>query len=120
MAVRTPADLRERAVAAVHAGMARPEVARAYGVSLRSIERWVARGRRGEGLADRPRPGRPPKVSLAQRPALAAQAAAHPDATLARHRALWEAATGARLGLSTVARELRRLGLTVKKNARRP
>lgn len=39
MATRIPADLRERAVAAGHAGMARPEVARA---------------RRGEPLADHP------------------------------------------------------------------
>lgn len=115
MAARTPADLRERAVAAVGSGMARPEVARAYRVSPRSLERWLARARRGESLADRPRPGRPPKVVPEQRPALAAQAAAHPDATLAEHRALWEGATGARLGVSTLARELARLGLTRKK-----
>ena len=115
MAVRTPADLRERAVAAVHAGTARPEVARAYGVSVRSIERWLGRAGRGEPLADRPRPGRPPKVDPAQRAALAAQAAARPDATLAQHCAAWAAATGARLGPSTMAREPARLGLTRKK-----
>ncbi len=45
MAARTPADLRERAVAAVETGMARPEVARAFGVSPRSVERWLARAR---------------------------------------------------------------------------
>jgi len=120
MASRTPADLRERAVAAVDAGLARPEVARAYRVSLRSVERWLAKARRGEPLADRPRPGRPPKVAPAQRPALAAQAAAHPDATLTGHCALWADATGTRLGTSTMARELARLDLTVKKNAGRP
>lgn len=115
MAARTPADLRERAVVAVETGMARPEVARAFRVSPRSIERWVARARRGEPLADRPRPGRPPKVAPAQRPALAAQAAAHPDATLDEHRERWGAATGVRVGRSTMARELARLGLTLKK-----
>ena len=39
MATRTPADLRERAVAAVDAGMARSEVARASRVHLRTLER---------------------------------------------------------------------------------
>ena len=116
MAVRPPADLRGRAVAAVHAGMARPEVARAYGVSLRSLERWLGRARRGEPLADRPRPGWPPKVAPAQRAALAAQVASHPDATLAQHCAAWAAATGVRVAPSTMAREFARLGLTRKQS----
>jgi len=115
MTARNPADLRERAIAAVDAGMARPEVARAYRVHPRTLERWLARARRGEPLADRPRPGRPPRVAPAQRAALAAQAAAAPDATLDQHRAAWEGATGVRLGRSTVGRELARLGLTLKK-----
>ena len=115
MGTRTPAGLRERAVAAAAAGLAGPEVARAYGVSLRSLERWLARARRREPLADRPRSGRPPKVAPHRRPALAAQAAAHPDATLDEHRARWAAATGVRVGRSTMARELARLGLTRKK-----
>jgi transposase len=115
MKPRVPADLRERAVAAVHAGMARPEVARAYGVSLRSVERWVGKARRGEPLADRPRPGRPPKVAPVERAALVAQVAADPGATLDEHRAAWEGATGVRIGRSTMSRELARLGLTRKK-----
>jgi transposase len=115
MAIRTPADLRERAVVAVDAGMARSEVARAFGVHLRSLERWLARARRGESLGDRPRSGRPPGVAPDQRPALAAQVAADPDATLDRHRAAWAAAGGARVSRSAMGRELARLGLTRKK-----
>lgn len=115
MNTRTPADLRARAVAAAVAGMARSEVARAYAVSLRSLERWLARARRGEPLADRPRSGRPPRIAPAHRPELAAQAAAYPDATLDEHRARWAAATGVRVGRSTMGRELARLGLTLKK-----
>jgi len=115
MATRTPADLRERAVAAVDAGMARSEVARAFGVHLRSLERWLARARRGDALADRPRSGRPPGVAPEQRPALAAQIAADPDATLDRHRAAWAAAGGARVSRSAMGREVARLGFTRKK-----
>ena len=115
MAIRTAADLRERAVAAVDAGTARPEVARAYRVHPRTLERWLARTCRGEPLADKPRSGRPPKVAPAQRPALAAQVAAAPDATLAEHRAAWAAATGVAVSRSAMARELDRLRLTRKK-----
>ena len=115
MATRNPADLRERAVAAVDAGMARSEGARAFDVHLRTVERWVARARRGGALGDRPRSGRPPGVAPEQRPALAAQVAAEPDATLDRHCAAWMAATGTRVSRSAMGRELARLGLTRKK-----
>jgi len=110
-----PADLRERAAAAVAAGQARSGVARADGIAPRTVERWLARVRRGESLADRPRAGRPPRVAPGQRPVLAAQVAAAPDATLAEHCATWAAATGVRLGRSTMGRELARLDLTLKK-----
>ena len=110
-----PADLRARAVAAVDAGMARSEVARAFGVHLRTLERWLARARRGEPLADRPRTGRPPGIAPHQRPALAAQVAAAPDATLDEHRAAWAAATGVRVSRSAMGREVLRLGFTLKK-----
>ena len=46
MAARNPAHLRQRAVAAVDAGVARPEVARADRVHPRTPERWLARARR--------------------------------------------------------------------------
>ena len=72
MGTRTPADLRERAVADADAGLARSELARAYGVSLRCVECRLARERHGEPLADRPRSGGPPNIAPGQRPALAA------------------------------------------------
>jgi transposase len=115
MAVRTAADLRARAVAAVDAGVPRSEVARAFGVHPRTLERWLARARRGAPLADKPRSGRPPGIAPEQRPALAAQVAAAPDATLDEHRAAWAAAGGRPVSRSALARELGRLGLTRKK-----
>ena len=115
MAARTPADLRERAVAAVGTGMARPEVARAFGVSLRSLERWLAKAGRGEPLADRPRSGRPPKLGPALRPVLLGLARERPDATLAEHADRLAGATGVRLSPSRVGRLLAGMGLTRKK-----
>jgi transposase len=117
MAARNPADLRERAVAAVDAGMARPGVARAYGVHPRTLERWLARSRRGEPLADRPRSGRPPKLEPTRRAELRALALERPDATLAEHAERLAERTGVRLSRSRVGRLLAGLGLPLKKNA---
>lgn len=115
MATRNSADLRERAVAAVAAGQPRPEVARAYGISLRTLERWLGRARRGEPLADRPRSGRPPTFPPARYPDLRALVLAQPDATRAEYADRLAAATGIRLSPSRLGRVLARLGLTRKK-----
>jgi transposase len=116
MKPRVPADFRERAVAAVEGGQHRAEVARAYGIALRTVERWVAKHRRGEALADRPRGGRPPKIAPPAYPALQAQVAADHDATLAGHCARWEREHGVRLSPTTMGRLLAKLDLPLKKN----
>lgn len=116
MAPRVPGHVRERAVAAVETGLARHDVARAHGVSPRTLDRWLATARAGRSLDDRPRSGRPPAVGPEQRPLLLAWVSAHPDATLAETAAWWEAESGRRLGLSTIGRLLRQAGLTRKKS----
>ena len=116
MRSRNAADLRERAVAAVDAGLARPEVARASAVHPRTLERWLARARQGASLTDRPRSGRPPTIAPMQRLALAAQVAADPDATLAQHCATWVATTGVRVSRSAMGRAVARLGVTLKQS----
>jgi transposase len=113
---RNPAGLRERAVAAVDAGVPRAEVARAFRIAPRTLERWLGRSRAGLGLADRPRSGRPPKLDPARHPELRALALERPDATLAEHADRLAAATGVRLSPSRVGRLLARLGLPLKKS----
>ena len=115
MGTRNPRDLRERAVAAVDAGVPRPEVVRAFGVHPRTLERWLARRRAGLGLADQPRSGRPPKLDPARHRELRALALERPDATLAEHADRLAAATGVRLSPSRVGRLLAKLGLPLKK-----
>ena len=44
-------DLRERVVAAVDAGMSQPQAAARFGVSLRTVERYLARRRATGSLA---------------------------------------------------------------------
>jgi len=115
MGTRNPADLRELAVAAVDAGVLRSEVVRAYRIAPRTLERWFARHRTGEGVTDRPRSGRPPKLAPDQYPYLRALVAQRPDATLVAHVERLAATTGVHLSPSHLGRLLRRLGLTLKK-----
>lgn len=60
---------RERALALLQEGRAPVEVARVVGVDRRSVRRWNAAYRKqgAEGLAARPVPGRPSKLSARQR-----------------------------------------------------
>ena len=116
MARRPTADFRERLVAAIDAGLPRSEAAQRFRVSRRSIDRWVARHRRGEQLADHPRSGRPPKLAPSQYPVLRGLVAAQPDATLPELARQLTAAVGIQLSPSHLSRLLSRLGLPLKKS----
>ena len=105
MARRPTADFRERLVAAIDAGLPRREAAQHFRVSLRTIDRWVARHRRGESLADKPRSGRPPKLQASHYPVL--------RTLVARQLA---AAVGIQLSPSHLSRLLARLDLPLKKS----
>jgi len=109
------ADVRDRALAALDAGRSVADVAACIRVDPATVRRWRRQRARTGSAAPRPRSGRPRLVGAAGTPALLAQVRAHPDATLAEHSARWEGATGVRLGLSTMGRALRRLGVTLKK-----
>ena len=116
MARRPSPDFGERLAAAVDAGLPPGEAATRFRVSERSVYRWLARHRRGESLADKPRSGRPPKPGPDGDGAVRAQATAHPDAALPEHAARLEATTGVRLSPSHLSRILARLDLPLKKN----
>lgn len=104
MARRPSADFRERLVAAIDAGLSPGEAAQHFRVSIRTIYRWLARHRRGESLAERPRSGRPPKLPAERYPELHQLVRAHPDATLAEHAARLAAQTGIHLSPSHLSR----------------
>ncbi|MDP9314899.1 MAG: IS630 transposase-related protein [Chloroflexota bacterium] len=115
-------DLRQRIVAAVERGMARTQVAATFGVSLSTIKRLLARKRRNaaDALAATPPPGRSRTIPAAHHAALWAQLEAHPDATIATHTELWNAAQGTAVSQWTVGRAIRRLGWTRKKKRWQP
>jgi transposase len=107
-------DLRERIVRAAEAGAPVAAVARTFGVGRATVERYLRRARAG-ALAPRTSPGRPARIGPAAWPALRAQLAATPDATLAEHAERWAADQGARVSVATMGRAIARLGWTRKK-----
>ncbi|MBA2556992.1 MAG: transposase [Chloroflexi bacterium] len=108
-------DLRERLLQAIASGLAVSEVASRTGVSTKSLRRWQQKQRQGHSLEPGRPPGGPRKIPVADEPALAAQVAATPDATLAEHGAAWAAAGHAPVSTATMSRTLHRLGLPLKK-----
>src|SRR3954471_22297568 len=88
-------DLRERMVAAVDAGMTQPQAAVRFGVSLRTVERYLACRRvTGSLAATEQRHGPEPRQRRALQAWLPSRLAAAADATLAEHAAAFAAAGG--------------------------
>ena len=108
-------DLRERLLQAEALGLALVEIARTTGVSLKSLKRWKGKQVTGQSLEPGVSPGCPRKIGADEEEALAAQVAAHPDATLAEHCAQWAADGHAAVSLTTMSRALWRQDLTRKK-----
>lgn len=111
-----PVELRTRIVQAVERGIPRTAVAHLFAVSPRTIARYVAQQRQGHDLTPGRSPGRPPTIGSAQADLLADQVAAHPDATLAEHCAVWEREQGERVSGATMSRAIRATAITVKKS----
>src|SRR3954468_12340622 len=104
-------DLRERIVAAVDEGMSQSQAAERFGVSLRTVERYLARRRASGGLAaTEQRHGREPKQRRQRQAWLPAQLPARleaaADATLAEHAAAFLAAGGQRVSLAAMSRAI--------------
>jgi transposase len=100
-------DLRERVVAAVDAGMTQAQAAARFGVSLRTVERYLARRRAtGSLAATEQRHGPEPTVRRRLQAWLPARLAAAADATLAEHLAAFVAAGGAPVSLSAMPRAI--------------
>jgi transposase len=109
-------DVRERALAAIDEGRSVADVAAFFQNDPSTIRRWIRQRRATGSHRSRPRSGRPRTIPPAQEPALVAQVAVHPDATLAEHCQRWLDAHGVRIGISAMRRRLLALGLTLKKS----
>lgn len=108
-------DLRERLLRAVTSGLPLVAVAHWTGVSPSSLRRWKQKQAIGASLEPGVSPGGPRKIGAADEPALRAQVAGRPDATLAEHGAQWAADGHVAVSDATMSRALTRLGLPLKK-----
>ena len=112
-------DLRERAVAAIEAGLRQTEVVRLFGMSLATLKRWLFKRRSGLSLASKDyRRGFAAQFGSPQAlAALGAQFEAHPAERLIDHCRRWHQATGHAVSVATLHRARRALGWTHKKKA---
>ncbi len=108
-------DLRERLLRAVASGLSAGEIARTTGVSPSSLRRWKRKQVAGASLEPGTSPGGPRKIPVTDEPALRAQVATRPDATLAEYCAAWAADGHVAVSAATMSRVLTRLGLPLKK-----
>ena len=109
-------DLRKRVVKAYEEGQNKSEVARRFGVSRWSVDRYLKRAEAGD-LAATPHPGKKAKLDGAQREVLKRQVEEHNDWTLEQHAEALAEATGVELRKSSVDNYFRKLGISRKKRA---
>lgn len=110
-------DLRERIVKAhVEEGQNKSAVARRYGVSRWSVERYVKRFKAGS-LAATPHPGKRRLLDGEGCEVLRLQVQDHHDWSLERHAQELAETTGVEIKKSSVGNYLKRMGITHKKRA---
>jgi transposase len=110
-------DPRKKIVEAVERGMPKIEAARAFGVGISSVKRYMATAREGRrSLAPKKRPGSKPKLNESARKLLEADLEERPSATLPQRREFLRRVAGVEVSDSTVSRVLNRLGWSRKKD----
>jgi transposase len=113
-------DLRQRLVAAHQEGMTQTQIAKRFAVSQPTVCRLLKQWQTEHDLAEKPKSGRPPRISPEQLPALEELVASRTDWTLAALADAWQERFGARLALSTLWRALQKRRFTYKKSSVSP
>ncbi len=113
-------DLRERIVKAhIEEGQNKSAVARRFGVSRWSVDRYIKRAAAGK-LAATPHPGKRRRLDGEGCEVLRHQVREHHDWSLERHADALTKVTGIDIKKSSVGNYLKRLGITHKKRASLP
>jgi len=115
-------DLRLKVLAAVDLGMPRKEVARTFGVSKPTVDRYLSLRRQTGEVGPPQPPGRAPSLTatIEERSALWRQLEENERATLERHCELWESKHGDRVSVPTMWRAVRKLGWSKKRGRWEP
>lgn len=110
-------DRRERVVRAAEEGRPRKEIMHLFGVSRATIKRDVKQQRETGDLEPKQIPGRPAQKGEALRADLWSQLEANRDATLPKHRQIWEETHGQHVSSATMGQALDSLARTRKKDS---
>lgn len=109
-------DLRRKIVEAVdRRRMKKSEAARAFGVSLSSVKRYVRMVREGRSLSPGKAPGKKPKLDEKARRLLEADVEERPFAKLEQRQEYLQKVAGVSVSESTLSRALRQMGFGRKK-----
>jgi transposase len=109
-------DLRQKIVeAVVQRHMSKSEAARAFGVSLSSVKRYVKAVCQGRSLRPGKAPGKRPKLDEKARRLLEADVEERPFAKLSDRQEYLENVAGISVSESTLSRALRKMGFDRKK-----
>lgn len=95
--------------------MPRAEITKTFAVSRCTIKRYLKLRRETSEVRPKAIPGRPSKKGAALQAGLVPQLEAHPDATLAEHRQIWETTQGMQASSATMSRAIQGLDWTRKK-----
>jgi transposase len=106
-------EIRQRALKAHEAGLTQEKIATAYGIDIRTFQRWLLAFRKDGRDAPLPRGHRPAALNETEMQQLGKFVQKHPDATLEQIRA----AINKPCCLKSIHEALKRLGYRFKKNA---
>jgi len=108
-------DLRRKIVEAVWRGTSKAEAARAFGVAISSVKRYVNIARKGESLAPKKAPGKKRTLDQKTMKLLEEDLYRRPEATYGQRARLLFELLGLRVSEATLCRAFKRLGCTRKK-----
>ncbi len=109
-------DLRRKIVEAVWRGMSKAEAARAFGVGISSVKRYVSMAQEGKSLAPKKAPGKERKLDQGATRLLEEDLHRRPEATYRQRARLLFELLGVQVSEATLCRAVRRLGYTRKKD----
>ena len=109
-------DLRRKIVEAVWRGMSKAEAARAFGVGISSVKRYVNMAWEGESLASKKAPGKERKLDQGSTRLLEEDLHRRPEATYGQRTRLLFELLGLRVSEATLCHAVKRRGYIRKKD----
>lgn len=111
-------DLRERIIAAHSEGISIRKIARQYKVNKGTVSNLIKLKRETGKINPKPARGGKQSQLATKEKELAEMVEKYSDYTLEEYCECWDEQTGVRVSASTMCRQLKKLKLTIKKNAK--